>query len=254
MFGTAERGVTFTVRYKNSGGTEICKDDNAATLVMINLANAAYRPNDILGGGWVWVSEQGHAAVLVRLNGSCTRPSLTNWANYMVIVMQSRGPTIARLSSFTSREPDYWGTVVNPNVTYVGRLRILAVAQGILDHANQIGYPLLSGKLVKPTDWDRTLTGLTGLRCDGLVEVCYEMSDVDAWGEIVSGAAHYDITVSDAFFQEHNETSWYVSDWPRYIFPATQCGRAGVWRGTTYRGVYWDTQMQTQQVIQPPLP
>ena len=250
--GTTERGFTFTLRYKDAGGNEICSDANKATVVMLNLGNAPYRVNTILG--WDWVSERGHAAIIARFTGTCTRESLTNSANYEVIEMQSSAPGTAALTTFTSQGADYWGIFTNPNITYLDRLRILGVARWILDHAAQIGYPLSNGKLVRPTDWNRRLSGLDGLRCDGLVEVAYEINDVEAWGKIVSGATHSDVTASDAFFQEHNETSWGVSDWPRYIFPATQCGRAGVWLGDTYVGIYWNTQMQAQNLFQPALP
>jgi len=252
--GTAERGVTVTLRYKDSGGAEICKDECKATVVMINLANAAYRRNNMLGGEWDWVSERGHAAIIARFAGTCTRESLTNNASFQVIEMQSSAPGVAAFTTFTSQGNDYWGIFSNPDITDIDRLRILNTTEWIFNHAAQIGYPTMNGKLVRPTDWNRTLNGLTALRCDGLVEVCYEMNGVDTWGKIVNGVTDFIVTASDAFFQEHNETSWYVSDWPRYIFPATQCGRAGVWLGNIYEGVYWNTEMQEQNLIQPALP
>ena len=256
--GTAERGVTFTVRYKDSGGTEICKDDNKATVVMINLANAVYRDNS-----WPAIGGRGHGALVWRYAGTCTKPDLTNDVNFILIEMD--GPTDNRdLTTITQQAglPRY-GCFRNPAMTYVQRLRIIRAARALAARANDIGYT--PGNAVTPADWNGNLDAITGLRCDGLIEVCYEVNGVDAWGmerDPDSHTVHYDIDdQTDTWnynavlgtwsagansepdnLEEHNDFDS-VGDWDDTLQPATQCGHVALEEA--------DTQLEQQNLCQP---
>ena len=75
-------------------------------------------------------------------------------------------------------------------------------------------------------DWDRVSIMMTeGLRCDGVVEACCELAECNVWGKIVSGNTDYDISYSDTYRNEHNETHAFdFINWESYLYPATQCG------------------------------
>ena len=97
-------------------------------------------------------------------------------------------------------------------------------------------YPKGGGK------WDGSLNTVTELRCDGYVELCYEWSDVDVWGKIVSGVAHFPIKT---YMDEHNETNTGSSnEWKKLFYPATQCAQE-----STYKGKKWDTKFKMSPVV-----
>jgi hypothetical protein len=237
--GTAERGVTFTLRYKDSGGTEIGKDDCKATVVMINLANAVYRDN-----GWPAIGSRGHAALVSRYAGTCTKADLTNDANFILVEMD--GPTDnTDLTTMTQQQGlACYGCFSNPSITYIQRLRIISAARALVQRANDIGYT--PGNAVTPEDWNGHLDAITGLRCDGLVEVCYETNGVEVWGmerDPDGHTVHYDIhdqtntwdynaslgtwsagaNGAPDNLEEHNDFDA-IGDWDDTLQPATQCG------------------------------
>lgn len=239
--GTAERGVTFTVRYKDSGGTEICKDDNKATGVMINLANVVARDNmiDIWGIGQ---NSRGHSALVWRYAGTCTKADLTNDVNFILIEMG--GPTDNRNITTITQQAGYpaYGCFRNPSMTYVQRLRIIRAARAL---AASAPITCTATDAVQPYDWDGALNTLTALRCDSLVEVCYEINGVEVWGmerDADSHTVHYMINdQADNWsynatwgtwtagannlpdnLEEHNDFD--LIGWADTFMPATQCG------------------------------
>ena len=106
----------------------------------------------------------------------------------------------------------------------------------------------------KPEDCDGRLNTIAELRCDGLVEVCYEINGVEVWGMAgrpPDGGVHYDITdVADFYsyneftgnwtqgpneypdnLEEHNDfDDW---GWEDTLMPATQCGHVTPVNGNT---------------------
>jgi len=87
-------------------------------------------------------------------------------------------------------------------------MKIQKNAQILWNDRNNHDYILTD---VVNSDWDRSsITTTEGLRCDGVVEACCELSGCNVWDKIVSGNTHYDITASDAYRDEHNETSWWT--------------------------------------------
>ena len=259
--GTAERGVTFTLRYKDSGGTEVCNDVCKATVVKINLANAVYRDNmlDLWGIGQ---NSRGHDALVWRYAGTCTKTDLTNDANFILIEMD--GPTDNRNLTTITQQQGYpaYGCFRNPSITYVQRLRILAAAHALVQRANAI--ELIASDAVLPANWNGSLDTITYLRCDGLVEVCYEVNGVDVWGmerDPDNHTVHYDIhdqadnwTYSPTWgtwsagannqpdnLEEHNDFD--LVGWADTLMPATQCGNVAP--------VEADTQLGEQNLCQP---
>ena len=58
------------------------------------------------------------------------------------------------------------------------------------------------GNAVRPDKWDGHLNTIERLRCDGLIEVCYEVNGVDVWGmerDIENNTVHSDN------LEEHND-------------------------------------------------
>jgi hypothetical protein len=103
---------------------------------------------------------------------------------------------------------------------------------------------VLGAQVIEPSPWDGRLDTITKMRCDGLVEACYELNDVEVWGMLREpvGIVHYDITdQSDQWsynattgnwspesnqtpdnLEEHNDFD--TVGWADTLLPATQCG------------------------------
>ncbi|MGB2987937.1 MAG: hypothetical protein WBE26_18870, partial [Phycisphaerae bacterium] len=244
-----ERDVVFVLRYKDADGQELCSDTVKATVVMINLANAVYREGQIGG-----ISGRGHSALVWKFIGPLSKDMLENDAKFLIIHMQGGGLVDNdNLSNITQSPGEYpWGCFTNPDITYVDRLRILHTAKSLAAQTPSIGYVSLKAALgnnnpQEPRDWDGKLNTIAELRCDGLVEVCYEINDVDVWGMVRTpdgGIVHYDITeYSDEWtyhevmggwdhapnglpdnLEEHNDFDSFPFDWMDTLQPATQCG------------------------------
>ena len=88
-------------------------------------------------------------------------------------------------------------------------------------------------------------TGITDLRCDGLVEVCYELNNIKLWGKSNGGGANFDIKVN--FHQaEHNHVVFEFDEWKKHLAPSVQCGHE-----STYRNVFWKTTFGVQELCVP---
>jgi hypothetical protein len=265
----AERDVTLVLRYKDSRGQEICTDTVKDTVVMLNLADGIYGWNTFFSGKWAFVSERGHTGVVVSYKGKCTANDLKNYINYRITEMHPDGIVSSRnvedfMDELKNRTLPYWGTYTMEGISYKDRLKVIKSTNWLLNRDRRIRYVnvwdllLPIGRLIEPLNWNRTLwtleeedLGLKALRCDGLIEVAYEINRIPVWGKLAWGVPDYDVTYSDAYFQEHNETSFEVSDWPRYIFPGTQCGYHAIYDGRTYGGVYWQTTFSQQRLKDP---
>ncbi|MDY0281673.1 MAG: hypothetical protein RBR35_14065 [Salinivirgaceae bacterium] len=233
--GTTERGVTFTLRYKDNGGKEIGNDVCKATVVMIKLGAAVYREMSI------FPQSRGHAGLLTYFFGPCTAANLVDASKYEVTEMQA-GPDDCISTTwkiFHGATAAYWGAY-DCSQTYVDRLKVLAVAKYILnDFSGQnINYTLTD--VLEPNSWDGLLHHVESLRCDGLVELCYEWNGLSVWGKLVNGNPHYSIIT---YTREHNA---FLNDWKKILFPSTQCG----WEHT-YRGLNWETQLSPTGVVAP---
>ncbi len=238
----AERDVEIVLRYKLS--ELVVSDTVKATVVMINLANAVYRDNQM-----GLQTDRGHAALVAYFDGpghgASFRTALEHDSRFRIIEMD--GPTGDR-SLDTMTGPTQYGCFTNllgppwgEGIDYVARLRILAAAKSLVARADTIGYT--ASNAVRPADWNGRLDTITHLRCEGLVEVCYEMNGVDIWAKLRipdNNTYHFDITdPGDAWtyngvqtwvvgannirdnLEEHNEFLELM--WEFTLMPATQC-------------------------------
>ena len=161
------------------------------------------------------------------------------------------GPTSNRTLATITEIPSYpaRGCYTNPLITYIQRLKVLKAALSLVPGG--MGYPTLGGNVLEPKNtWDGNLNTITHLRCDGLIEVAYEINGVEVWGMnrgLVSTVVHYDISEQSDFCdynpilgtwkftsngendnqEEHNDfdfTVWFIGDWDDTLMPATQAG------------------------------
>ena len=94
---------------------------------------------------------------------------------------------------------------------------------------------------MEPENWWKNpeVEKIERLRCDGFVEVCFEMNGVMVWGKkSKNGGYNYDITASQQNEDEHNAGEASEIKWGKYLFPATQCGHE-----SKYRYTHWNTKM-----------
>jgi hypothetical protein len=238
--GTKERGVRLSL---GMGGRAAASD---ATVVMVNLGNAAYREMYI-----PTMADRGHAALVTRFIGRCSKASLSDERNFLITEMG--GPRADKdLSTITAYSDgimnlDAFGCFWTLAMTHVDRLEILTCADYRASREGVIGdIRYEAGDAVYPQDWDGTaLINITGLRCDGLVEVCNEFNGVMLWGKVRtpdSGTIHYNLcepgdewTWNEILgtwthesnglpdtIEEHNDWDWV--DFSDTLMPSTQCG------------------------------
>ncbi len=262
---SVERGVIFTLRYKDSGGTEIYSESNKATVVMMNLGNAVYREANPEG-----VKERGHGAIVFAFTGDMSRTSLLDCSKYTVAQVSGQHPnTNEDLTYQTDPESgrEFWfcyGNAGTPNSTagYVARLKVLKVAKWLADAGNAIDFVIYSVIDGRGFSWDGSLSDVANLRCDGFIELCYEFNGVDAWGKIVNGAAQYDIYT---YIVDHND--WIYGDDPNQLGdsayaslnPCTQGGWVDdyidehyqSYTGPNFRGTFWQTKFDRQRLVFP---
>jgi len=171
----AERDVELDLRYVAPTGQTTCSDTVSATVVMINLANAVHREGTLIG-----VSARGHAALVWRFEGQLTKDNLNDDDKFLIIEMS--GPTDDNTLTSMTQSPgeDAWGCFTNPQITLVERLKILNTAKTLVAWAGNITWT--GFKALEPVQWDGRLDSIRYLRCDGLVEVCYEINEIEVWG------------------------------------------------------------------------
>jgi len=209
-------------------------DTVKATVVMINLGNAVYRDNSF---GFGVDPRRGHSAIVYKYEGTCNPTEFSNSDKFYVIEMQ--GPTDDKtLTTMLG-----YGCYTNvSDITYSKRLSIIKTAKALV--ARGVDYEAVNA--VWPGNWDGTIENITDLRCDGLVEVCYETSGVDVWAmkrEYNGTSYNYDIADQVDIFgydnrvwaagansnndnlEEHNDFDvGEPSDWNDTLQPSTQCG------------------------------
>ena len=233
----AERDIELKLQYKNPGGAVVSSDSVLATNVMVNLGNAVYRENDILAH-----KPRGHSAIVYAFTGACNATELADDTKYLLIEMN--GPTSNKnLSTITNAAGlTCFGCYTKTSISYTERLKIIANAVALVGRADDIGY-CWEDAIEPHSDWNDTIAGVGSLRCDGLVEICYEMVGIDVWGKIAEGATHYDIR-NDGYEVEHNNYDWIL--WKDRLMPATQCGYE-----STYKGTSWNTTFDRQNLCLP---
>ena len=235
----SERDVQLELKYTIEGNT--FSDKVKATVVMINLGNAVYREMDLFGIGG---SDVGHSAIIYMYLGECNPTDLNDASKYLIIEMD--GPTdnktLATMLEVPYMVPMGCGSV--SGISYKKRLDIIETAKQLVLQAGNIAYCL--GDVLRPDNWDNDISSISALRCDGLVEVCYETNGLDLWGKIVDYSSHYNIQV-DSYQAEHNEQTFLPLLWKRRLTPATQC--LSISYG--YQGVYWNSMFVGESLCDP---
>jgi hypothetical protein len=244
---TDERDVSLELRYIPPVDNTTFNDAVAATVVMINLGNAVYRE----AGRW-WMAARGHAALVARYAGTCDPVDLSDDTNFRIIEM---GGPIGNVHTINTHMLDTitaapglaeFGCYTNsyPVPSYSERLRILDMAKQILAHASDIGWCFAC---MRPEAWPtpHEVKDIKKLRCDGLVEVCYERIGINVWGAITGGGgpANYSILI-DAYQAEHDNFDLVL--WKDRLCPATQCGYE-----KTLMGTEWQSSFGRQDLCDP---
>jgi len=235
----------------------------------LNLGNAVYREMGLF-------RSRGHSALVVEYEGGCTPDDLTNPDKYFVIEMgipmaqepssSSKGqPRRAPLTLMVACEGlEYWASFCNVEMrrnpedrgTFVLRHKIIEGARRIYERRNSIGYCLAGivrpRKLSKLTASGDAIANVKHLRCDGLVELVYEVNGIEAWGAARPlgfgtwpKSYHYGMLKDQTSLSEHNRFRL-LYKWGRFLFPATQCGHE-----SRYRFGYWNMRFGIQRIGEP---
>ncbi|MBN2010287.1 hypothetical protein JW960_13160, partial [candidate division KSB1 bacterium] len=128
------------------------------------------------------------------------------------------------------KDDDYWGagTVTNIDMDFSKRKSVVSTAVELISY--DIAYPWINpypnaldyysdaGSIIYPQNIKR-------LRCDGLVEYCYEYNNIWVWG---ANQTNYDISNKN-YVAEHNDFYDAWDDWDpnTELAPVVQCGYAG---------------------------
>lgn len=234
----SERDVELVFRHCDDNGTEIMSDTVKATVVMLKLGAGLYRNMGFPP------ADRGHTGLLTKFNGNgdCTPVKLRDSSLYTVHEMQ-KSPSPGKCNTPTWKDfydaATYWNEY-SCTLTYVQRLKILKTAKWVESRGDDINYAGTSDVLL-PESWNKTIKNITGLRCDGLVEFCYEWNNISVWGHKPPDVVpHYSIKY---YTEEHNDIilglGWYES-----LYPATQCAHEG-------SNPEWDTKFNSMDIIEP---
>ena len=243
----SEKDVTLRLKYTNTvNGTDKTTEDTVrVTVVRLNLGVGVYR---ILSG--LGPANRGHTGLLYKYTGARLRDDIRSETNYWVLEMANEFDDLQERRFYAWRNTvppgDFWGKYSNSSITNTQRMEIQKNAQILWNDRNNHDYILTD--VVDP-NWDRSsITTTEGLRCDGVVEACYELTGCEVWGKIVSGSTHYDISYSDTYRDEHNETHEFdIVEWEKNLYPATQCGHESGEKGTS-----WNTMFTSEPYLYEP--
>lgn len=290
----SERDVAIVLAFKTNG-VEIEMDTVKLTCVMINLGNVVCRENNMAG-----LSERGHSSLVTHYTGSCISTDLSDPDKYKLTEVYGLGSGVVHndqvltSASDASDGSEYQGcytnttTIANNLNGYTARLKILHTASYFLGRSAAIwycGFDMFESYeewnwQTDPTEevWRGTLADVKCMRCDGFVEVVYEMNGVMAWGrKNPDGNYGYDIRYWDATNKYYNVKQHNVytagddpedgdDDFWAWSAPITQCGNADAYIAAHYppytsgdfnytannfRGTFWQTQLQPQRMAYP---
>ena len=211
-----------------------------AAILLILAASAAPAPGQIIGSqergdaiyhnltGLFSIIGYDHAGIYYGYTGG----DRADLANHRVIEVGSLFDTVHENSfaDFVGGEDKYYyGAYTNPSITASQRAAIIATAEDFRDNTN-LTYTIFGQIDWNGLDWDGTIADLDNIRCDGLVECCYEMNGVDVWGR---EGTHFSIV---QYPEEHNDmpdfynhdTSDGMTEDPRWeVSPKAQRGGLG---------------------------
>ncbi len=170
---------------------------------------------------WMGFGELGHTGIFVGLD-SFDVPRIVEVAKPL--------PHVVELNSWNEMdcpEPDCWGTYAldSGNLTFEERYHIVTLADSLTNDVLDIGYPIPDPDALNysfSADETVEIDEITRLRCDGLVEYCYERHGFDVWGP--------DGTTSDisntCCVEDHADLYVPPGNPNQELAPVVQCGRA----------------------------
>ena len=214
---TSANDVELKLSYAD-GGSSICDDKLKVTVVRQNLGVAIYRALDsatiiFLAGDF------NHAGLITAYTGTRTKVALTNDANWGVIEMPGLFSGVAQntLQGYKAAASPFHGfysvnSLSDSQRNHIVTNAYLCLADGTISYS---WYVAIDGD-GPGLNWDGTIGDIDELRCDGLVEVCYELANVEVWGR---NGAHY--LIQD-FAAEHNDFG--MSDPQTLLSPIVQRG------------------------------
>jgi len=245
----AERDIEIKVNLIINGQTVLLDQVNA-TSVLVHLGAGTYRDNGLtipeIHGN---VKERGHAALLYKMSsGILSRDRLVDDSSFSILQM-SDGSAVSGPKSWTltdaTEHPDghEFHSISEPvDLSYQERLWILNVTRE-LSGGGHIWYVVTDVVEYDGFTWDGgssiegRIADVDRIRCDGVVELAYELAGVNAWGRIEDdGTTGYLLHVDDNL-SAHNDFEFF-GDWRRSLQPLTQGGVE-----TTFKGQDWDSTL-----------
>ena len=215
----SKNDITLTLSYTAPGSsTALCDDEVKLTVVRQNLGIGCYREL-----ASAWVPDFNHAGFVAEYVGKRTKTDLDNDTKWKVIQMpgMNLGPNKITLTAYKGTALAFHGFYSVDSLADGYRNKIIKTAEDIL--ATSISYTWTDAVSWNGLSWDGTIADIRQLRCDGLVEVCYENAFLDVWGK---NGTHYRI---QDYPGEHNDLG---KDQPQTeLSPVVQ--RGGVSGGPT---------------------
>ncbi|CAN2044508.1 hypothetical protein GMMP1_130039 [Candidatus Magnetomoraceae bacterium gMMP-1] len=128
------------------------------------------------------------------------------------------------LSDFKTNYDKYYGAHYNPDMSKEDRTKIIETASQIWARRSTINYMLMGqiDGIGAGLNWDGTVDDIDELRCDGFVEVCYELNNIEVWGK---NQQHYLI---QNYAREHNNAPNLEPDPNTEVCPVVQRGGPGL--------------------------
>jgi len=216
-----ERDVRLRLKYTNTT-EEITQDEIKITVVNLKLGYAVYREK-------VWENlyiSYNHSGLIGEYIGTRSLHDITDFSNYVVYDMQRTGMRITSLDTFTTENPPCYGAGTtdyvrtHPNV----KNKILKTLKYLyscgIQYPSEIPPYAIEVAGVPPlnTGFRYSLDDISHLRCDGLVEVCYEYNNAMVWGW---NSQYYDILL---YLENHNDRPDLTEDPYTELSPKAQRG------------------------------
>lgn len=175
-----------------------------------------YSENSLTWAGLDWL---GHTGLYAGLDQNHEK-KIIEVDSLFFVVKQNNWSSMEGNSAF-------WGSKTlnqQESLSFLERNAIINTAYNFI--GADIGYPILpTSDALRHTSLDTYVAPnqVTDLRCDGLIEYCYEWNKLEVWGK---NASNYDISLT-ANVEDHND----MYDWPynpdEELAPIVQCGREG---------------------------
>jgi hypothetical protein len=123
----------------------------------------------------------------------------------------------------------YWGARQrSSSPTFAQRRALIDVAILFNETYTDLGYTWLNALMASSTGSDDIDPWqVDQIRCDGLIEYCYEYTGLDVWGQ---NGSQFDISRNNAYMESHNNfyDAWFGWDGCEELAPVVQCGYGDV--------------------------